>query len=145
MQINRYTDYAYRVLMYLAVNKDERVTRKQIAKYYSISPEHLRKIIHKLSQLGYIKTYLGRGGGIVINKPLNSINIGTIFIEFEGISPLINCVETLCPLRASCNLSDLFSDAQNIFVEELKKKTMDELINNPYMKKSLLSGNPVRL
>jgi len=144
MQINRYTDYAYRVLMYLAVNKDERITSAQIAKYYSISQEHLRKIIHKLSQLGYTKTYLGRGGGVVINKSLKEINIGTIFIDFEGVSPLINCAETSCALRASCNLSDLFSDAQTIFVEELKKKTMYDLINNTYMRNSLLNGKDIK-
>lgn len=138
MHINRYTDYAYRVLMYLAVNKEQRVTRTQIANYYSISNEHLRKIIHQLSKLGFVKSYLGRNGGIVLNKPLNEINVGEIFIQFEGLNPLISCFESGCPLRQSCNLSDLFGDAQNVFVNELKKKTMADLIDNPYMKRSLL-------
>lgn len=138
MQINRYTDYAYRVLMYLAVNKDERVTRTQIAKYYSISQEHLRKIIHKLAKLGYVKTYLGRGGGVVLNMPLNEINVGDIYIEFEGVKPLINCFESDCPLRQSCNLSDLFFSAQTVFIKELQKQTMDQLVDNPYMRQSLL-------
>lgn len=124
--------------MYLAVNKQQRVTRTQIANYYSISQEHLRKIIHRLSKLGYIKTYTGRGGGIVLEKSLNQINIGDIFVEFEGLSPLISCYESECPLRQSCNLSDLFGSAQQVFLAELKKKTMANLIDNPYMKKSLL-------
>lgn len=124
--------------MYLAVNQEQRVTRTQIADYYSISQEHLRKIIHKLSKLGYIKTFTGRGGGIILNKPLNEINVGEIFVEFEGLGPLISCYDTDCPLRQSCNLSDLFTDAQMVFVAELSKKTMAELIDNPFMRKSLL-------
>lgn len=124
--------------MYLAVNKDQRVTRSQIAKYYSISNEHLRKIIHKLSRLGYIKTFTGRGGGIILNKPLDGINVGEVFVEFEGLRPLISCYENNCLLRQSCNLSDLFTDAQRIFVAELSKKNMAQLIDNPFMRKSLL-------
>jgi Rrf2 family transcriptional regulator, nitric oxide-sensitive transcriptional repressor len=124
--------------MYLAVNQKQRITRTQIADYYSISNEHLRKIIHKLSKLGYIKTFTGRGGGIILNKALDEINVGEVFAEFEGLSPLIHCNDNGCPLRASCNLSDLFTDAQMAFVAELSKKTMAQLIDNPSMKKALL-------
>lgn len=124
--------------MYLAVNKHQRATRTQIANYYSISQEHLRKIIHRLSKLGYIKTYTGRGGGIVLDRSLNQINVGDIFIEFEGLTPLISCYESECPLRQSCNLNDVFGMAQQAFLVELKKKTMADLVDNPFMKKSLL-------
>ena len=137
MQINHYTDYAYRVLMYLAVNQGQRITMAEIANYYDISHEHLRKVVHRLSSLNYINTFLGKSGGMEISQPLEKINIGQVFIDFEGQDPLINCHQSNCPLRASCDLKQLFSKAQRVFISELKKQSLADLLHNTKMVNNL--------
>ncbi len=139
MRINRYTDYAYRVLMYLAVNNSERATMAEIASYYGISHEHLRKVVHQLSSLGYIKTYIGKGGGMELKKSPEKINLGKLFVEFEGINPLIDCHETGCPLRASCDLNHLFARAQRAFLDEVKQHSLADLLGNSRMAKTLVN------
>ena len=140
MQISHYTDYAYRVLMYLAVNNGHRVTMAEIAAYYDISHEHLRKVVHRLSGLKYIKTYAGKRGGMELNKKTDKINIGQLFREFEGGAPLIDCDRSQCPLRVSCGLNNVFARAQDAFMNEIKQYSLADVLSNAVMAKTLLNS-----
>lgn len=137
MRVNRYTDYAYRVLMYLAVNNERRATMAEISAYYGISHEHLRKVVHQLAGLNYINTFTGKSGGIELKKAPGKINVGKVFMEFEGISPLIDCHQARCPLRTSCNLDNVFVKAQHAFLREIKQYTLTDLLDNASMVKTL--------
>lgn len=139
MHVSRYTDYSYRVLLYLAVNNQQRVSMAEIAAYYDISREHLRKIVHSLSKLGYIQTYTGKSGGMELKKKPEEINLAQIFTEFEGMEPIIDCEHTHCPLIPTCSLSHVMAKAQNEFMKELKKYHLVDLLHNRQMVKLLIS------
>ena len=66
MQLTSFTDYSLRTLMYLAQRPNRLSNINEIADYYSISHNHLVKVVHCLSQLSYIETVRGKGGGIKI-------------------------------------------------------------------------------
>ena len=73
MRLTLYSDYALRVLMYLAVKEDGLATIDEIAKSYSIFKNHLMKVVHQLGVAGYIETVRGRGGGLRLAKPVEAI------------------------------------------------------------------------
>ena len=53
MRLTNYTDYSLRVLIYLALKKEDKLsTIKEIAETYQISKNHLMKIIHELGKFG---------------------------------------------------------------------------------------------
>lgn len=137
MQINRYTDFSYRVLMYLAINNSKRVTMADIAGFYDISHDHLRKVVHQLSKYGYITTYIGKSGGMELKKKADEINLGQVFIDFEGISPLIDCENTGCPLTSICTLNSTLSEAQTAFVKKLEQTSLADLLKNTEMMNKL--------
>ena len=64
MNLTRYTDYSLRVLLLLALRRDERVSIQQISDTYGISRNHLLKVVNRLGHLGYVETVRGRGGGL---------------------------------------------------------------------------------
>lgn len=138
MHVSRYTDYAYRILLYLAVNK-ERTSMATISDYYHISHEHLRKVVHNLSKLGYIQTYTGKSGGMELNMNPDKITLSQIFIDFEEQTPIIDCESTDCPLISTCTLSRVMAKAQNVFIKELSQYTLADLIQNPKMARLLAS------
>ena len=61
MRLTTYSDYALRVLMYLALKSDGLSTIAEIAGSYKISEAHLMKVVHQLGVAGYIETVRGRG------------------------------------------------------------------------------------
>ena len=48
MHLTLHTDYALRVLMYLALRPDRRCTIEEIAGAYGISRNHLMKVLYRL-------------------------------------------------------------------------------------------------
>ena len=64
MRLSVYTDYALRLLMYLALKKDGLATIAEIAATYDISKNHLMKVAYELGAAGYFASVRGRGGGL---------------------------------------------------------------------------------
>src|ERR1700722_8093118 len=69
VRLTVYTDYALRMLMYLALRKDQLATIAEIADSYDISRNHLMKVAHQLGIAGYVETVRGRGGGLRLAQP----------------------------------------------------------------------------
>lgn len=67
MQLTSYTDYALRVLIYLAMPQKRRATITELADFFNISRNHLVKVVHHLGSKGFIKTTRGKGGGFRYN------------------------------------------------------------------------------
>ena len=64
MRLTVYTDYALRLMMYLAVRDDGLATIGEVADSYGISKNHLVKVAHQLAVAGYVETVRGRAGGL---------------------------------------------------------------------------------
>ncbi len=129
MHLSRYTDYAYRVLLYTAIN-EKRCTLGEISTFYNISAEHLRKVVHALGQQQYLKTFKGKSGGIELNAHPKDINLADIFRKFEKIKdPIINCSKLECLLSPSCRLEKILYASEQAFITELEKYTLQDLMN----------------
>jgi len=132
MQITRYTDYALRVLIYLAVHHDKKTTINDIATNYQISKNHLMKIVQQLNQQGYLLATRGKNGGLTLTKPMSDINIGTLVRFLEDDNKLVTCFTDTahCIISPSCQLKGVFAQAQENFFKTLDAVTLQDLIPN---------------
>ena len=89
MRLTVHTDYALRILMYLALKRDGLATIADIAATYAISKNHLMKVAYKLSAAGYVESVRGRGGGLRLAKPAEAIMLGEVVRNTEPDMPLI--------------------------------------------------------
>src|SRR5690606_41880431 len=99
MQLSLSSDYACRVLLFLSV--EEKSSIAEIARSYQISENHLVKVVHRLSSLGYLKTTRGRGGGLALAKPPSEITVGEIVRKME---PHLDLVECFNPEKTRCTI-----------------------------------------
>jgi Rrf2 family transcriptional regulator, nitric oxide-sensitive transcriptional repressor len=132
MRLTSYTDYALRVLLYTGA-AGRLVTISNISDAFGISKEHLRKVVHSLSQLGYLTTTQGRNGGITLAKPAEEINIRDIVLLFET-TPLVECFDNAtntCQINGMCGLKHALAKAQRSFLDTLGTYYLSDLIKNP--------------
>ncbi len=128
MKLSRYTDYAFRLLLYVAAN-ERRCTLAEVADYYDISLDHLRKVVHALGQYNYITTYKGKSGGFELSSQPEDICLADVFRDFEfAKEPLIACKKLNCVLTSNCRLKRIFKDCENAFIAELANYTLADLL-----------------
>src|SRR6476469_9834606 len=95
MRLTVHSDYALRVLMYLAVKQDGLATIAGIAASYDISENHLMKVVHQLGVAGYVETVRGRGGGLRLAKPAETIGLAEVIRTTEPDMAIVSCLKPL--------------------------------------------------
>jgi Rrf2 family nitric oxide-sensitive transcriptional repressor len=131
MRLTLYSDYALRVLMYLAVREDGLATIDEIATSYGISRNHLMKVVHQLGVAGYIETVRGRGGGIRLAKPVEAIGLAEVVRYTEPDMAIASCfkpVDAPCVINQCCVLRRALEKARDAFVEVLEGYTLSDLV-----------------
>ncbi len=130
MQITRYTDYALRILIYLAVQEDKVSTIQEIADAYGISKNHLMKVVQELNIKGYLTATRGKSGGIRLGRPAKSINIGSLVRDTEANMELVECFGDAnhCPITSACQLKKVFAEALESFLCILDLYTLADLL-----------------
>jgi Rrf2 family nitric oxide-sensitive transcriptional repressor len=134
MRLTNYTDYALRVLLYAGA-AGETVTISRISASFDISKDHLRKVVHALSQAGYVTTTQGRSGGITLARPAHKINIRDVVESFET-TVLVECFDAAtntCQIDGICGLKHALFKAQNNFLETLGNYTLSNFIEHPQL------------
>ncbi|MBL8646192.1 MAG: Rrf2 family transcriptional regulator [Sphingosinicella sp.] len=117
MRLTRYTDYAVRVLMHLAVHPDRLCSIGEIADAYAISRNHLMKIVNDLANAGYVASERGRFGGIRLARPAAEIGIGELVRHTEGEDALADCGG--CIVAPACGLTGALGEALGAFMAVL--------------------------
>ena len=131
MQLTRHTDYALRILMYLAANHKDVSSVAEIADYYSISRNHLVKVVQGLTEHGYVSTLRGKNGGMYLAYEPENILVGDVIRQMENHFELVECfcAETnTCPVSGACELKHVLGKALNTFLEELDKVSLADII-----------------
>ncbi|MFS0658962.1 Rrf2 family transcriptional regulator [Niallia alba] len=138
MRLTNYSDYSLRVLIYLATEGTEKLTNiKEISEVYSISKNHLMKIIYNLGKLGYIETIRGRNGGFRLAKDPADINIGVLIRQTEENFYLVECFEdkNACVITPVCSLKHVLNNALEQFFKVLDQYTLADIAENKVMLK----------
>jgi Rrf2 family nitric oxide-sensitive transcriptional repressor len=128
MQLTRYMDYSLRLMIFLGLHPERKVTIAEVARAFGISRHHLVKVAHRLSLKGLIAASKGRGGGMRLMRPADQITVGEVLRKIkENLQP-IECFKPLCPLVPGCRLRGALFEAQNNFLATLDRYTIAKLI-----------------
>ncbi|MEC4747955.1 Rrf2 family transcriptional regulator [Methylomicrobium sp. Wu6] len=130
MQLTSYTDYALRVLIYLAGISGRQATITEIADFFNISRNHLVKVVQKLGERGFIKTTRGKGGGLILQRPAETIIVGDVVRAMETHFNWVECFnpeQQLCRYLPDCRLKQLLARAGNAYLQVLDASTLADL------------------
>lgn len=131
MRLTLHTDYALRVLMYVAVKADSLSTISEIVERFDISRGHLMKVVHRLGQLGYVDTIRGKRGGIRLGRKPKQINVGAVVRDMERELGVLGCLQGskgYCRIEGCCVLRRALRDATSAFLVTLDRYTLADLM-----------------
>lgn len=131
MRLTTFSDYSFRVLIYLGTVRDGLATIDEIATAYGISPNHLMKVVHYLAQSGYVETVRGKGGGMRLARRPHAIGVGEVLRATEEDFDVVECLEpgrAHCRIAPACVLKGALGEARDAFLAALDRYTLADLI-----------------
>jgi len=130
MKLTRFTDYSLRVLIYLGLKDDGRVTIREISEAYGISRNHLMKVVSLLTRMGYLDARRGPGGGIALAKPPGEIIVANVVRDMEDDLNLVECFckDGTCIIKPVCELKSVLTKALMAYLDTLENYTLLDLL-----------------
>jgi Rrf2 family nitric oxide-sensitive transcriptional repressor len=130
VRLTTMTDYALRLLMYLAQQPDRLCTIAEAAQAHGISEAHLMKVTHHLGLLGWIETVRGKGGGMRLARAPHEIGLGEVVRDMEPDFHLVECFSTgnTCVRTGDCALTGVLHSALQDFLARLDGVTLADIV-----------------
>lgn len=130
MKLTRYSDYALRVSLYLAVHSQRLVAIPEIVDAYGLPRSNVMKLVTDLVGAGVFESVRGRSGGIRLAGDARDISVGRIVRHTEGDQPLVDC--SGCVLSRGCGLICIMAEAKRAFFDVLERHSLQDVIDrNP--------------
>ncbi|MDR7435603.1 MAG: Rrf2 family transcriptional regulator [Armatimonadota bacterium] len=130
MQLTREGDYSIRVLLELSKRpRGTLVPLEEIARRQLIPAPYLRKIVQRLAHTGFVRTFRGRGGGVRLERPPETITLRQAVEAAEGPIYLNRCLirPGECPLDRLCPVHQVWRHVQSVLLRELDAVTFADL------------------
>ncbi len=141
MRLARGTDFAYRILMLAAMNRNRSLTIEMASQALGLSRAHLMKLIAKLSTHGFLETTRGRGGGMVLGKDPKDIRLGDVAEVMEADFGLVECLyrnESHCTMFGGCELTFIMHRAVRGFLDLLNDYSLEDILTKSQNSEDLI-------
>ena len=119
MKLSKTSEYALRILIFMAKNPEELYTAKYLIEKLNVSDKYLRRLMTDLSKSGFIRSTQGRDGGYTFAKDIHDIFLYDFIDSVEGMEHLNDCV--LGFNECSCTNPCAMHDDWIIIREKLNK------------------------
>jgi Rrf2 family protein len=143
LRINRQTDYALRIILYLSKQPAEkRISSSLIQREMLIPPALSPRIVAELAHGEYIVTYPGRDGGIELSHSPEEITMWDIVDLFEGPIYLSDCLVhgQECPFEDKCPIRLQWNPLYEVIRRELQRVTFADLVRDAKMLETFSSN-----
>ena len=131
MQLTSTTDYAIRIVCYLAAQR-QMISTSELSQELSVPASYIPKITKKLKQAGIIKACEGIKGGYQIAKQPENISLRDVISCTESTMAISRCLEKEggCSKNyiACCKVHQILLDLQNIYNNRLESVKILDII-----------------
>ncbi|SET78534.1 RrF2 family transcriptional regulator [Lacrimispora sphenoides] len=132
MRLKITTDYAIRIILYMAQQGVQVTTAKEVAAQLGMTYNYFNKIASKIKRLGFIESVQGPKGGYRLAKDAADITLYDIVEAMEGSICINQCLEEdgYCSRNAtpSCLVHRIFKSIQTKTIEMLSGTRICDLI-----------------
>lgn len=133
MRFQKTTEYAIRVMIYLAKNHQERYSARRLSEILNIPYKYLGRLMSKLADAGLVDSEQGKLGGYRLHRPLEQIYLYQIADLVEGLEDYQRCILGFedCSDDNPCALHELWVDPREDLKAMLYSTTLADLEKEP--------------
>ena len=144
MQYSVGVEYAFHSLFYMVdLPEHKNMGIKQIAELNKLTETYLSKVFAKLRKAGIVRSVTGVKGGYELARRAEDISFWDIIEAIEGPSYYFQCAEirkknifvddpTVFTDKCPCLIKVVIQDAEELFRNQLKSKTLRWLYDQVY-------------
>lgn len=129
MKLSKTSEYALRILSYMAKDSSKMYSAKELVESLHISDKYLRRLMTNLSKSGFIKSIQGRDGGYKFDKEPADISFADIIDSIDGMKRYTGCVLGFneCSDKNACVMHSTWVAIREKFVSVFEKSTLADL------------------
>ena len=131
MQLTITTDYAIRIVCYLAAQR-QMISTSELSQELSVPSSYIPKITKKLKQAGIIKACEGINGGYQIAKQPENISLRDVISCTESTMAISRCLEKEGGCSRNyiycCKVHQILLELQNIYNNRLESVKISDII-----------------
>lgn len=132
MLVSLQADYALRVLVDVATHqaRGNAVVTREIADRQHVPRVFLTKIVAQLASHGMLRTQRGKGGGVMLGRTPDAINLLDVIETFEGSLQFNQCAHdpNSCVLSNGCIIRGFWRTAERHLKEFFRARTLSDLL-----------------
>jgi Rrf2 family protein len=132
MNFTKTTEYAIRILSFMALRDELVFTAESLAENLHIPKKYLQRLLTDLSKAGFIKSMRGRTGGFEFSRTIDSIYLSEIIEFTEGDKWQPKCLFGFenCVLDSPCIMHDIWAGNHLEQVRILKSTSLGNIRQN---------------
>ncbi len=136
MKLSKTSEYALRILGFMAKEPEKLYSAKYLIDNLHISDKYLRRLLTALSKSGFIKSIQGRDGGYSFDKGIDKILLIDILEAVDGKQKYSGCILGFdqCSDENPCIMHSSWVSVRDKFDEVFRNKSLSDLDYNEISK-----------
>ena len=132
MRLSKTSEYAIRILSFMAKNENELFTAKYLIEKLKISDKYLRRLMTNLSKAGLIKSVQGKNGGYSFARKADEIFISNIIDAVEGYEKYLGCILgfEVCSDENPCSMHNVWAKTRDELLKTFNETSLKQLGKN---------------
>ena len=129
MQLSNSSQYAIRILAYMADKKDSQLNATQLAEILFIPYKFLTKIMTELVKVDLVESIRGREGGFKLKKKSSDIMVSDILDLFNDSIKDEQCVLGIgfCNGMCKCALHDQWMEPKLLLQKMFRESSLEDI------------------
>jgi Rrf2 family protein len=129
MNLSKTSEYALRILIFMAKQPEQLYTAKQLVEELNVSDKYLRRLMTDLSKSGFIRSVQGREGGYSFTKKTSEIFLFDVIDSVEGMDKLNGCVLgfEMCSCTNPCAMHDTWQHVRAVLNKVFRETRLSDM------------------
>ena len=136
MILSKTSEYAIRILSYMASTEGELFSAKSILEKISIPQKYMRRIMTDLSKHGFIQSVQGRDGGYKFLKSPSEIFVSDIIDALDGMEKFVGCILGFeqCSCENPCALHNSYIETKEKLHKTFSQTNLETIKDSAFMR-----------